>query len=193
MVKAAWVPTSPVPPPHRGERRVTLYTSTPAATTSPAYRQALIEFQKTVFAWAKGYLLESPASARIVSWSRLVVPTGRFQYFLRAVATDPIPALPGITKAGPHRLAEAYWDLCQCLHAPDVRAPIVLPRFRWICRTLLQVRIRAQMPVLETEATRWNIPVFQPPRHDQLDEGQDPPLPSPDAIQRIEPDQKKWR
>jgi hypothetical protein len=69
----------------------------------------------------------------------------------------------------------------------------VLPRFRWICRTLLQVRIRAQMPVLETEATRWNIPVFQPPRHDQLDEGQDPPPPSPDAIQRIEPDQKEWR
>ena len=187
------VPKSPVPPPYQGEPLLTAYTSTPAASASPAHRQALIEFQKTVFAWPKGYPLESSASARIVSWSRLVVPTGRFQYFLRAVATDPIPAPQGITKAEPHRLAGAFWDLCQCLRTPDVRAPIVLPRFRWICRTLLQVRIRAQMRVLETEATRWNIPVFQPPRHDQPKDGQDPPPPFPDAIQRIEPDQKEWR
>lgn len=193
MTKVARVSRSPVPPPYRGERLVTVYTSTPVANASPAYRQALIEFRKTVFAWPKGYLLESSASARTVSWSRLVVPTGRFQHFLRAATTDLIPAPPTISMAEPHRLAGAYWDLCQCLHTPDVRAPIVLPRFRWICRTLLQVRIRAQMPVLETEATRWNIPVFQPPRHDQLEDDQEPPPPAPDAIRLIEPSQKGWR
>jgi hypothetical protein len=187
------VPTSPVPPPHRGERLVPVYTSTPAASASPAYRQALIAFRKTVFAWPRGYPLGRSASARIVSWSRLVVPTGRFQRFLRAATTDPIPAPPAITKAEPHQLAEADWDLCQYLHAPDVRAPIVLLRFRWICRTLLQVRIRARMPVLETQAPRWTIPVLQPPRHDQLEDGQEPPPPVPDAIQLIESGQKEWR
>ena len=57
MAMVARVPTPPVPPPHRGEWLVTVYTSTPAASARPAHRQALIEFQKTVFAWPKGYLL----------------------------------------------------------------------------------------------------------------------------------------
>jgi hypothetical protein len=133
MATAARVPTSPVPPPHRGERLVTVYPSTPAASAGPAYRQALIEFQKTVFAWPKGYPLGISAYARIVSWNRLVVPTGRFQHLLRATTTDPIPASPKITKAERHRLAQSddgQYEELRLLYVAVTRAKQLL----WLCR-----------------------------------------------------------
>ncbi len=102
-------------------------------------------------------------------------------------------------------------------HSMSAKRPEAHPAIRWIVtesaeaeavcifeevRTLLAihipaseiailVRLRAQMPALETEATRWNIPVFQPPRHDQLDDGQEPPTPAPDAIQLMTMHQSK--
>jgi superfamily I DNA/RNA helicase len=102
-------------------------------------------------------------------------------------------------------------------HSLSAKRPEAHPAIRWIAtespeaeavrifeeiRTLLAlhipageiailVRIRAQMPALETEATRWNIPVFQPPRHDQLEDGQEPPPPAPDAIQLMTMHQSK--
>ena len=94
MAKAARVPTSPVPPPHRGEWLVTVSTSTPAASAGPAHRQALIYFQKTGFAWLKGYRLGSSDHARVVRWSRVVVSPGRFQPFFRAATTNPHPRSP---------------------------------------------------------------------------------------------------
>ena len=102
-------------------------------------------------------------------------------------------------------------------HSLSAKRPEAHPAIRWIVtesaeaeavrifeevRTLLAlhipaseiailVRLRAQMPALEMEATRWNIPVFQPPRHDQLDDGQEPPPPAPDAIQLMTMHQSK--
>lgn len=45
------------------------------------------------------------------------------------------------------------------------------------------VRVRAQMPALQTEAAHWNIPVHLPPLRDQLEDGQDPPAPPAEALQ----------
>jgi DNA helicase-2/ATP-dependent DNA helicase PcrA len=53
------------------------------------------------------------------------------------------------------------------------------------------VRVRAQMDALAAEARRWNVPLYLPPRHDQLDDGQEVPEVPPDAVHLLTMHQSK--
>jgi superfamily I DNA/RNA helicase len=91
---------------------------------------------------------------------------------LAATRPEAHPAIRWIIAPTPEGEATRIFEEIRTLLALNVPANSIA----------ILMRTRAQTVPLEAEAAKWKLPVFSPPLHDQLEDGQEPPVPSPNAI-----------